>query len=424
MAGRHAVTVTQTDVPEAQRGAGSRPLRLAFVAVSYTAQRDGVSVYAENVLLELLAAAARFGLRLSVDVYVCGEAAGALKDVVHRCREDGGDRVGPRIIATPKATFGARYVQVPRLMRRNGPYDAIFVPNLQPLLLPRAPTVGVLHDATYRVASRHFPRWRVWYMDLLTRLRLRLDDAVGSISETTTADLRRLYPMGTQRRCLQLPNGLPRKLVDHPRPSVAEAVSKLRADHLELIFVGRINRLKGFDRVREACVLLDEHCKAWGMEATVHVVGKDTPETPELLAALGLERVRLLRHGYLTDPQLNDLYRRSAYCLFLSRNEGFGLPLLEAVWQRCVPLLSDIAIFREVMGDGYPLFRGDSESLAALVDFVARLHADPRFCRQTLERMDAALHRWEGGYRRAAESLLRWVMEQTSQPGRTTGVMP
>lgn len=389
--------------PSADRA--SARARIAFVAVSYISQRDGVSVYAENLLLEMLRQAPRQGLSLTMDIYACGPAAGLLENLLRR---EGFDE-STHVIASNGNGLLTKYLRVPLQVRRRGPYQCVVVPNLQPLWLPAARTVGVLHDLTYRVAGAHMPRWLVCYRDLLTRFWLWRGMTIGCISRTTVNDLERFYPASRGRARPYLPNGLPAKLAATPRPAGEEAQAKLAARPIELIFVGRLNRLKGFDRVRHVCLKLDEYCAIHGIEANLHVVGKDTRESPQLLAELQFARVQLIRHGYVDDQALNALYRRSGFCLFLSRNEGFGLPLLEAIWQRCVPLLSDIDIFREVMGADYPLFAGDTQGLAALIEFMHRLRTDPFYRRETLARMECVLSRWEGGYTQAARGLLAWA---------------
>lgn len=389
-------------------------MRIAFIAVSYAAQRDGVSVYAENLLFELLRLASERGLDQELDVFACGQAAAVLKTQL-RSRIEESARGGVRVIATSQEGFQAKYLRVPRLVHANGPYDAVFVPNLQPLWLPRERSLSVLHDLTYRVAPTHFPRWRVHYMDLLTRFWLWRGAAIGCISRTSKADLERYYPGSRRKRQLYLPNGLPEKLTASPRPSPEATQEKFQAQRIELLFVGRVNRLKGFDRVRRVCERLDEYATSHGVPITVHVVGKDTKESPALLAGFTLHHVRLKRHGYLDDTALNALYQRSAFCLFLSRNEGFGLPLLESIWQRCVPLLSDIAIFREVMGEGYPLFADDERGLAALVALIDRLRREPLYRREIFGYMDNVLTNWANGYRQAAGNLLEWVREGTGK---------
>ena len=88
------------------------------------------------------------------------------------------------------------------------------------------------------------------------------------------------------------------------------------------------------------------------------LVGSPTPHEEELRTLaqqLGAgDRVRF--PGWLTDAQLEGLYRLAALFVLPSLEEGFGLPLLEAM-RRDVPVAcSDVSSLPEVAGDAAALF--------------------------------------------------------------------
>ncbi len=49
----------------------------------------------------------------------------------------------------------------------------------------------------------------------------------------------------------------------------------------------------------------------------------------------------IVNHGILNKSKLNKLYNASKYCIFPSLNESFGLPLIEAVLNKCHVICSD-----------------------------------------------------------------------------------
>ncbi len=55
--------------------------------------------------------------------------------------------------------------------------------------------------------------------------------------------------------------------------------------------------------------------------------------------------------GFVKDSELAWLYRNATALVFPSLNEGFGIPLLDAMRFKCPIICSDIAVFREVAGD-------------------------------------------------------------------------
>lgn len=55
--------------------------------------------------------------------------------------------------------------------------------------------------------------------------------------------------------------------------------------------------------------------------------------------------------GYATDSELSDLYKKAKALIIPSFIEGFGLPALEAMSNKCVVLASDIPTLREICKD-------------------------------------------------------------------------
>lgn len=85
-----------------------------------------------------------------------------------------------------------------------------------------------------------------------------------------------------------------------------------------------------------------------------------------------VERVRLT--GYVSEAELPALYSGAGLLLFPSRDEGFGLPVLEAMACGCPVVASDRGALPEVVGDGGLCFRPDA--LDALEEAATRLLED------------------------------------------------
>lgn len=60
--------------------------------------------------------------------------------------------------------------------------------------------------------------------------------------------------------------------------------------------------------------------------------------------------------GNADDKQLIDLYSHARALVFPSLMEGFGLPTFEALACNCLPVISDIPVFREIWGSKLPMF--------------------------------------------------------------------
>lgn len=116
-------------------------------------------------------------------------------------------------------------------------------------------------------------------------------------------------------------------------PADARLMAQLQAGHTNLLFVGRLAPNKRQDdliRAFRAYLDLDPN-------AVLHLVGGAIPDDPYLaclagtLFAQGLgKRVNFANH--VTEPQLAAYYRTARLFWSMSEHEGFGVPLIEAMW--------------------------------------------------------------------------------------------
>ena len=157
---------------------------------------------------------------------------------------------------------------------------------------------------------------------------------------------------------------------------------------------------KNLDRLLDALrVLVDG-----GLDPVLALVGHQGREGEALRAridALELsDHVRIT--GWVSDEELEGLYRLAACGAYPSLDEGFGLPVLEAM-RRDLPLAcSNATSLPEVAGDAAELFDPlDTESMAAA---LRRLLTDPARAAELVERgrRRAELFSWE----RAAEGTI------------------
>jgi glycosyltransferase involved in cell wall biosynthesis len=78
--------------------------------------------------------------------------------------------------------------------------------------------------------------------------------------------------------------------------------------------------------------------------------------------------------GYIPDLQLEDLYRRASIFAFPSLDEGFGMPVLDAMARGVPVLTSNVSAMPEVAGDSALLV--DPTDVSSIADGLRRLTAD------------------------------------------------
>ncbi|HEX2973124.1 MAG TPA: glycosyltransferase, partial [Tepidisphaeraceae bacterium] len=71
----------------------------------------------------------------------------------------------------------------------------------------------------------------------------------------------------------------------------------------------------------------------------------------DLIARFGLSG-KVTLAGQLSDEHMRQELGRAAFFISASRYEGFGISAIEAMAAGCIPLLSDIPAFRNLLEDG------------------------------------------------------------------------
>lgn len=134
-----------------------------------------------------------------------------------------------------------------------------------------------------------------------------------------------------------------------------------------VLYVGGRSRYKNFGVLLEALSMLRNK----GYDLGLVLAGGGMLLTTERRSiARALSRREFL-HCSPTDLQLASLYNGAAVFCFPSLQEGFGLPILEAMACGCPAVISDIPTFHEVGGDAAEYFEPCvAESLAHKMSIV------------------------------------------------------
>jgi len=232
----------------------------------------------------------------------------------------------------------------PWLARQLNPFepDVVFSP-MQTMGTAgrRFGVVLTLHDLIY-YRNRTPPRDLVWPIRLLWRLyhlawwpqRLLLNraDEVVTVSETTK-ELMREHRL-TDRPITIVSNAADVKPADHP-------VRELPTGR-NLLYMGSFMPYKNVETLARAMNALPGY--------RLHLLSRISPEDRGRLSELAPAE-RLVFHDGVTDHEYSELLESATALLTVSLDEGFGLPIVEAMAVGTPVVLSDIPIFREIGGE-------------------------------------------------------------------------
>ena len=382
-----------------------KKFKIAFIATSFIQKPDGISVYIENLLKEFIELSIKENMQ--IDIFIKKENLDLLKE---RTNLVNNKYINLKSIGT-KNFFKTIYIMSKVLWKGN--YDIVILPNPMPLILPDQKTIRVIHDLSFKSFSEELSIIKKIYSNFLILLTLYASTTIGYISETTKKNILIYFKVPKNKKFLYLPNGIPLKVKIQERPSLEKVENKFLSNNLKIIVVGRINRHKGFDRVLEFVKFADKAMQndKFFKSIEIYMVGKKTEETDIILGNYQPENVKLNFTGFLTDKELNKLYKESYFCFFLSRNEGYGLPLVESLWLRTIPVLSDISIFREIMGDDYIFFSEKTGYGENIYKFVKKVFKDTEYRKNILSKIDNVVDKEKNGYKIAAQNLLKYIKD-------------
>lgn len=382
--------------------------KIAFIATGYILKYDGISVYTENLLLEFLIILNN-KKDYQIDVYTGESVMSLLKG---RIFKENLNNLNINIISVKDNKFIPKIIDLNIKLIKNGKYDLIFMSNFMPTICLTSKTIKVIHDFSVNHFSELYSKNYLRYHDMLLWYAKKFDYAIGYISNTTLVDMERFHKINPKNKeLLYLPNGIPFKVKNYIRPEIQIIKNKYSTNNLELLVVGRINKHKGFDRILEFCKYFDEHFKEINKFESVklNIVGKQTKETEDIFKDLDLKHLKLDFHGFLYDEELNKLYAKSHFCLFLSRNEGYGIPLVEAMWFNSIPIISNIPIFNEVMGENYIKFDDNTGYQKAIVDFIVNIFESKEFKKEQQDIIELIVKKESNGYKMAANNLVNFI---------------
>ena len=281
-------------------------------------------------------------------------------------------------------------------------YDLLFVPKEQVPPFLRPPTVVVVYDLMGLLFPDRIALSGKVHFHIAVRYAIPAADAVIAISEQTKRSIVERCKVEPERITVT-PLGYDRE-VFRPRndPDLAAAV---RARHgidgpyfintSSVIWYRKnlVRLLQAFARLREDPQHRDIRLVITGKR------GEAWEEIHSERRALGLER-HVLFTGYVPADDMPVLLSGALALVFPSLDEGFGLPLVEAMACGCPVVSSNVSAMPEVVGEAGLLV--DPLDVEALREAMRSVAADPQL-RERLRALGlerAQQFSWEAAARR------------------------
>jgi glycosyltransferase involved in cell wall biosynthesis len=244
-----------------------------------------------------------------------------------------------RVVGTRLFPQGLSAILELPILARRVRADLTFTHNFTPIA---GRSMVFVHDLLFETDPQWFTLRERMYFSWMTRTAGLASQVVTS----SAAEAARITAVARPRHAvvpvgLGVPPGLS-AAVPQPLDSLADVQGFL-------LVVGRLNVRKNLEVALEAAVRSGRATP----ERPIVIVGEASGRTPDLPEAVraAVARGAVRFAGFVTDDQLAWLYQQTDLFVFLSLDEGFGIPTLEALQFGAPILASDIPVFREILGD-------------------------------------------------------------------------
>jgi glycosyltransferase involved in cell wall biosynthesis len=232
--------------------------------------------------------------------------------------------------------------------------------------------------------------WRLYHLVYWPqRLLLNRANAVVTVSETTK-DL--IAKHSLTNRPVRVVANAPDSIGEFPAPANRPIVKQ------SLVYMGSFMDYKNVELLIRAMSGLSNY--------ELHLLSKISPQRQaqlEKLIPLGSE---VVFHNGVTDAEYQRILSSAVALVSASRDEGFGIPLVESMSRGIPVVVSEIEIFKEIGGQAAIYF--DQEDVASFVSAVRSLEDEDEWTRRSAAAQgQAAKFTWK----KSAESLLKLLKQ-------------
>ncbi len=218
---------------------------------------------------------------------------------------------------------------------------------------------------------------------MIARRRYATADLVVAISQATADDLVHIANI-PRDRIVRVYNGVDVERWAAPSQAIpSEVAARYGLNKPFVLYVGDGDWRKNVEGMVGGLA----RARAQGLDVELAWAGKLAPARLESLemqarAAGVSDAVRAL--GYVPDEDLRELYRAARAHLFVSRAEGFGLTVVEAMAAGCPVITTKAGSLAEVAGDS--ALTVDPEDHEAIGEAIARLCREDALREELIER--------------------------------------
>jgi glycosyltransferase involved in cell wall biosynthesis len=221
--------------------------------------------------------------------------------------------------------------ELPKFLKKHNKALLINLCNSAPVNYPNS--IVTIHDMAFMENPKWFSfSFRKWYNFMIPKIAKKAKHII-TVSEFSKSEIQNNINISPKKISVVY-NGLNSELLKYN-------TCEKKTDNNKLILtVGSINLRKNLRPLIEAFneLKLDNH--------KLYVVGGKSANFKSEKLNFDNDSIKFM--GYLSDNELWALYNKADLLVFPSLYEGFGIPILEALYFNCPILVNNLPVFKEL----------------------------------------------------------------------------
>lgn len=272
--------------------------------------------------------------------------------------------------------------------------------------LRRTKKAVIIHDIAYMVYPEYVEDKNRKFLTRVANRSIRSADLIVSNSEFTTHEIvSRMNVPETRIVTLNIPVDEAQfdKSYDKGRDYLAHRYGITKPYIMSL---GTLEPRKNLETIIEAYCLLPQHVRDTYSLVFAGKWGWKIESLRELITAKQAAGFDIITTGHVDSDDRATLYHNASFYTISSYYEGFGMPLLEALYCSLPTVAVDIPVLREVGGDGCVWAKRDPRDLSSkLLDLIQHPKKASTIAQKGKQRADS--FSWD----KTAETLKRRLLE-------------
>lgn len=252
------------------------------------------------------------------------------------------------------------------------------------------PSVVTMHDLAFKRYPQFYPFFDRHIYDIKFRHACQQADRVIAISESTRNDIIEFYKIDPEKISVIYQSCHERFLQEKSQKTIDYVLKKYQLPTDYLLFVGSLSERKNPLAVLQAMIRLPS-----AIQLPLVIIGEGQVYKKKVVDFI--QRHKMARKVLFVKPEYEDMpaiYQQADVFLYPSYYEGFGIPILEALFSETPVITSHVSSLPEAAGpDSWLVHPERPEEIAA---GIQKILEDQTFRRNMIEKGYQYAQRFQG----------------------------